>query len=82
MDQAGTLVLSVPKMHCEFSCYPAVKETLEGSPSVLAVELAEQKDEGTIDNRQVVVQYDAGFDVDAAIERLGEKGFKESELVQ
>ena len=35
-----------------------------------------------MDNRQVVVQYDAGFDIDAAIKMLGEEGFKESELIQ
>lgn len=82
MDESGTLVLSVPKMHCEFNCYPKVKEALELAPSVTEVQLAEQAEAGTIDNRQVVVNYEAGFDIDAAIKLLDEAGFVESELVQ
>ncbi len=82
MDEAGSLVLAVPQMHCEFSCYPSVKQILEGADLVQSVELDAQKEEGTIDNRQVIVKYDAGFDLDAAINLLGQEGFKDSELVQ
>lgn len=82
MSEPGTLVLSVPTMHCEYACYPKIKKVLEESDSVEAVELAEQKEEGAIDNRAVVVKYDAGFNVDAAIALLGENGFEESDIVQ
>ena len=81
-DEGGTLVLSVPNMHCEFSCFPSVKKILEGADAVKSVELAEQKEEGTIDNRQVIVNYDAGFDVQQAIVLLGEGGFDKSDVVQ
>lgn len=82
MDEPGTLVLSVPTMHCEFACYPSVKKILESTEAVQGVELAEQKEEGTIDNRAVIVSYDAGFNLDAAIAQLGSEGFKESDVVQ
>ncbi len=82
MEEAGTLTISVPAMHCEFACYPKVKTTLEGAEAVTSVELDEQKEEGTIDNRQVVVAYEAGFDLDAALASLNAKGFKDSDLVE
>ena len=63
ISEAGTLTLSVPSMHCEFACFPRVKEAIESADGVEEVQLATQKEEGTIDNRQVVVKYDAGFDV-------------------
>jgi copper chaperone CopZ len=82
LEEAGTVVFSVPAMHCEFSCYPRVKEALEQVPAVTEVQLAKQAEEGTIDNRQVVVKHTTGFDIDAAIQMLGQEGFQESELVQ
>ncbi len=82
MSEAGTLVLSVPKMHCQYSCYPNIKKLLEATDSVREVELAEQKEDDVLDNRAVVVKYDSGFDVDAAIFLLAENGFEESDLVQ
>ena len=82
MTEPGTLTLSVPEMHCPFACYPAVKKTLESDDTVSEVELAEQKEEGVIDNRQVIVKYDVGFDLDAAIASLDKRGFANSEIVQ
>lgn len=82
MQEAGTLTLSVPKMHCEFACFPQVKETLEQAEGVQEVELAAQKEEGVIDNRQVIVKYDPGFDLPAALSQLTAKGFDGSEQVQ
>ena len=82
LPQPGTLVMNVPEMHCEFSCFPKVKETLENTTAVDSVELAEQKEEGTIDNRQVVINYKAGFDVDAAIRLLESNNFANSSVVQ
>ncbi len=62
-------------MHCPFSCYPAVKENLEGQPGVEEVTLAKQEREGTIDNPQVFVKLNGSFDTNAAIAALKEKGF-------
>ncbi|QDT08155.1 heavy-metal-associated domain-containing protein [Planctomycetes bacterium K23_9] len=81
-SEAGTLTMSVPDMMCEFSCFPKIKETLEATDAVKTVELAKQKEEGTVDNRQVIVNYDAGFNVTEAIGLLEAEGFKDSEVVQ
>lgn len=78
----GQLVLNVPTMHCPFACYPSVKETLEGESSVAGVELAQQEQEGVIDNPQVIVQFGDGFDVQRAIDLLAKKGFEDAEVVQ
>lgn len=84
VDPADLQLVSihVPKMHCPFACYPAVKKTLEGTTGVQGVELAEQKEEGVIDNPVVIVKAAPGFDVEKAMESLAAKGFSESEVVQ
>lgn len=79
--ETQTLVLHVPDMHCPFACYPAVKETLETAPNVKAVDLAEQSEEGEIDNPQVIISYGEGFDLESAVARLAERGFKNSTQV-
>ena len=81
MTEAGTLTLSVPEMHCEFACFPKVKETLEGSEAVEEVNLAAQKEEGVLDNRQVIVKYQPGFDLNGAIASLEAAGYKDTKLV-
>jgi copper chaperone CopZ len=82
MTEAGTLTLSVPSMHCAVACYPRVKETLEGVDGVSEVVLDKQKEEGLIDNRQVVLSYDAGFDLTAALANLSQEGFEDASVVQ
>ena len=82
MAEAGVMTFDVPSMHCEFACYPRVKEAIENASGVQSVELAEQKEEGVIDNRQVVVKYDAGFDVNDALALLAKEGFGDSDIVQ
>ncbi|MDB4676592.1 heavy-metal-associated domain-containing protein [bacterium] len=77
-----TLTLNVPEMHCEFACFPKVKEALEKAAAVNEVQLAEQKEEGILDNRQVIVKCNAGFDIDEALALLAEAGYGETELVQ
>lgn len=77
-----SVTLSVPEMSCEFSCFPKVKETLEATNGVHSVELAEQKEEGTIDNRQVIVQYDSRLNLKAALNSLASEGFTNSDVVQ
>ena len=82
MTEAGTLTLSVPEMHCQFACFPKVKETLEESDGVEEVSLAAQKEEGVLDNRQVIVKYQPGFDLHAALASLESAGYKDSDVVQ
>lgn len=82
MEEAGTLTLAVPEMHCSFSCFPRVKETLESNEAVEMVELGPQKEEGTLDNRQVIVQYKPGFSLDSALGMLAKEGFTDSRAVQ
>ena len=82
MTEPGTLTLSVPSMHCEFACFPRVKESIESVAGVTEVALDEQKEEGGLDNRQVVVSYDAGFDLTSALANLSSEGFEDADLVQ
>ena len=80
--EGGLVTLAVPEMHCEFACFPKVKETLESDETVELVELGPQKEEGAIDNRQVIVTYKAGFDVKNAIALLSKEGFDDSDVVK
>ena len=80
--ESETVTIAVPEMHCEFACFPRVKETLESAEGVELVELGPQKEEGAIDNRQVIVKFKPGFDVNDAIARLTKEGFKNSDVVQ
>ncbi len=77
-----SVTIAVPEMHCEFACFPRVKETLESAEGVETVELGPQKEEGAIDNRQVIVKFKPGFDVNDALARLTKEGFKNSDVVQ
>lgn len=81
-ESAEILTLSVPEMHCEFACFPKVKEALEQVDEVAEVTLAAQKVEGVLDNRQVIVKCKEGFKLDEALSLLAAAGYGESELVQ
>lgn len=80
--ELASLTLDVPKMHCPSYCYPTVKKKLESREDVVAVELAPQKEEGVIDNRQVIVSVKDGFDRDAALAMLEEVGFGGSSVAE
>lgn len=80
--EPGSMTLRVDDMHCEFGCFPKVKKTLEGFDEVVAVELDEQAEAGTLDNPQVVVTYRSGFDLAAAQGALAESGFAKSAPVE
>ncbi|TWT55938.1 heavy-metal-associated domain-containing protein [Allorhodopirellula solitaria] len=82
LSEAGTLTLEVPGMHCQFACYPRVKETLEGASGVSEVTLADQPDPDTLTVKKVVVKYDAGFDVDKALASLKLEGFNDATRIQ
>ena len=77
---AQLVTLKVPDMHCPVACYPAVKKTLEQQPGVLAVDLAEQQEEGIIDNPEVLIQTGEGFQPQAAIDSLTQAGFEQSSV--
>ena len=80
--EPGSIAIEVPKMHCEFSCYPRVKEALEENDAVEEVALAEQKEEGVLDKHQVIVTYKTGFNFNDAIVSLEKAGFTSSSIVQ
>lgn len=82
MTEPGTLTIAVPTMQCEMACFPRVKTTLEGNAGVQSVALATQQEEGVLDNRQVIVNYDTGFNLDAALSSLVEEGFPKSAVVE
>lgn len=73
--------LKVPTMHCPFACYPSVKKTLEGATGVQSVDLAAQKEEGTIDNPVVIIKAGSQFDIDQAVAALAASGFAGAEVV-
>lgn len=82
MTNSGTLTIAVPTMQCEMVCFPRVKTTLEGNDGVQSVELASQQEKGVLDNRQVIVNYDNGFNLNAAMSSLVEEGFPNSAVVE
>ena len=82
MEEPGELTVEVPGMHCQYACFPRVKETLEGTGNVSEVALVEQPDPNTLTVRQIVVKYDAGFELDGALAKLHEEGFKDAAVMQ
>jgi periplasmic mercuric ion binding protein len=81
LTDAGTLTLRVDGMHCEYGCYPTVKKTLESFDGVVSVELDEQPQAGALDNPQVVLTYQPGFDLAAAQSALAKNGFAKTSVV-
>ena len=82
MSAAGSMTIAVPEMHCEVACFPRVKETLQAADGVQSVELAVQQSEGVLDNRQVIVNYEQGFNPSSALAALVEEGFPGSTVVE
>ena len=80
--KTASLTMKIPEMHCPFACYPSVKENLEKRADVVGVELAPQKEEGVIDNPQVIVTCTESFDAEQAIAMLEAAGFAGSTVVQ
>ena len=80
--ESHQLAINVPEMMCEFACFPKVKKTLEANEAVTLVKLAPQKEEGTLDNKQVIVSYESGFDPDAAVKLLEKVGFADSSVAE
>ena len=59
-----------------------MKETLQAADRVQSVELAVQQSEGVLDNRQVIVNYEQGFNPSSALAALVEEGFPGSTVVE
>lgn len=74
--------LKIPSMHCPFACYPSVKKTLESEAGVAEVELAEQSEEGIIDNPVVLIKAGTNFDLDKAISTLAGTGFDDATVIE
>ncbi len=65
--------IRVENMMCPYSCWPKVKETLEGQPGVDAVQLAQQPEgteEGTIALPVVELKLSSDFDSSKALTAL------------
>ena len=73
-----TTTLEVPEMHCPYACYPTVKEALEDIDGVAGVDLVQQEEEGTINDRRVVVTFDGAVDGAKAIAALDQVNFRGS----
>lgn len=81
-SDVASLTMNVPDMHCPVACYPAIKSHLEKSDAVVSVDLAPQKEEGVIDNPQIIVKHRSEFDPGQAIASLETLGFKNSTVVE
>ena len=82
MAEPGSMTLEVPSMHCQFACYPKVKESLEGTDGVTEVVLADQPEPNTLTVKKVTVKYEAGFDLNEALASLKDKGFDDAVQIQ
>lgn len=82
MAEPGSMTFEVPGMHCQFACFPRVKETLESGEGVSEVVLAEQPDPNALTVKKVIVKYDTGFDPGKAIAALKQKGFNGAQQIQ
>ena len=82
MTKPGTLTIAIPTMQCEMACFPRVKSTLEGNDGVQSVELAAQQKRGLLDNRQVILKYNNGFNPTQALASLVEEGFPNAAFVE
>ena len=80
--ETASLTMNVPEMHCPFACYPSVKKNLEKRSDVMSVELAPQKEDGIIDNPQVIVTCTKEFDAEQAIAMLEAAGFAGSSVIE
>ena len=82
MTEPGSMTFEVPSMHCQFMCYPKVKESLEDTEGVTEVVLAEQPDPNALTVKEVTVKYEPGFDINQALAGLKEKGFGDAVQIQ
>ncbi|MEM1226347.1 MAG: heavy metal-associated domain-containing protein [Planctomycetota bacterium] len=82
MESPGELTMEVPGMHCQYACFPRVKETLENADGVAEVALAEQPSPDALTVKQVIVKYEEGFEPETALAKLHGVGFTDAVVMQ
>lgn len=70
--------LEIPSMSCQISCFPKIKETLEGMEGVEVVELVPQEDEVAINDHRITVKFDADVSSDATMKALADAGYDDA----
>ena len=76
-DSGETVEMEIPGMHCPYGCYPTVESTLASQPGVESVRLVDPEDaeDGSIDDRRVLIVLNDKFNATAASTALAEAGF-------
>ncbi|MEP3478359.1 MAG: heavy metal-associated domain-containing protein [Fuerstiella sp.] len=70
--------LEIPSMSCQISCFPKIKETLEGMEGVEVVELVPQEDEVAINDHRITVKFDAEVSSEATMQVLADAGYDDA----
>lgn len=70
--------LEIPSMSCQISCFPKIKETLEGMEGVEVVELVPQEDEVAINDHRITVKFDAEVSSEATMQALADAGYDDA----
>lgn len=76
LEEAPTVTLNVPEMHCQYSCAPKVFETLIEQPGVKDVKVE-------LDSKTATIAIDEeSFDADAVIAALADVQFTNTTVAQ
>lgn len=70
--------LEIPSMSCQISCFPKIKETLEGMEGVEVVELVPQEDDVAINDHRITVKFDSDVSSDATMQALADAGYDDA----
>ena len=70
--------LEIPSMSCQVSCFPKIKETLEGMDGVEVVELVPQEDEVAINDHRITVKFNADVSSDDTMKALADVGYADA----
>lgn len=70
--------LEIPSMSCQISCFPKIKETLEGMEGVEVVELVPQEDEVAINDHRITVKFNAEVSSEATMQVLADAGYDDA----
>lgn len=70
--------LEIPSMSCQISCFPKIKETLEGMEGVEVVELMPQEDDVAINDHRITVKFNSDVSSDATMQALADAGYDDA----
>lgn len=70
--------LEIPSMSCQVSCFPKIKETLEGMDGIEVVELVPQEDEVAINDHRITVKFNADVSSDDTMKALADVGYADA----